>query len=171
MVRTMATSLASLSRSRTKLWSIFRRARGEALEVAEGRVTGAEIVQGKAHAALTQHLHALDHRLDILGQLAFGQFQFQACGVGAAVGQGAQHIVDKLRAVQLAGAVHRQGQLGALRVLAPGRQRTNPQCQRRVILLKKVGRGKVAILGMVVNLLFKKLLSAFEQFIQQNLSE
>src|SRR5574343_1094384 len=56
---------------------------GQTLQVAQGRVPGTEVVNGKPHAQIVQRLHFGGHVVNILNQGAFGQFRFEAVGRGA----------------------------------------------------------------------------------------
>ena len=96
---------------------------GQALEVAQRRVAGAEIIQCKTDTALLQHVHLGDHLVHLFQQQAFGQLQFQQPGRGARVGQGGEQPGDEVRVAELPGAhVHGHRQVGRGRVAGPGCQ-------------------------------------------------
>ena len=73
---------------------------GKALEVRQGGVAGAKVIQCKAHASGLERHHLDDDVFHVLGQQAFGQLQLEQCRVGAAVAQRLQHLLDKAALVK-----------------------------------------------------------------------
>ena len=90
----------------------FQLVQGQALQVGQAGIAGAEVINRKAHAQTGQLVHAGHHHLGLLDQQALGHFQHQTARVGTAGGQDGLHIVHKPVLTKLAHAhIDRQVQL------------------------------------------------------------
>ncbi len=93
---------------------------GQAFEVGQRGIAGAEIVHGEADANISEFPHGLDDQVHIPHHQALGQLQLEPAGIGPALVQRAAHLGDEIGLVKLAGAdVDRQLQVTGGRVLAP----------------------------------------------------
>src|SRR5829696_5719787 len=78
---------------------------GEVAEIGQGRVAGAEVVDGQVDAEGPQAAEALQHGLLVGGQDTLGDLQHQLVGVEAGGVQGAGHVLEQVGLLELA---HRQ---------------------------------------------------------------
>src|SRR5471030_93119 len=69
----------------------------EALQVGQAGITGAEVVQRQGHAQRRDAVHDADHAVDVVHQRAFGDFQFQPCGLEAVALQRGGHAQRQRR--------------------------------------------------------------------------
>ena len=61
-----------------KLWSILTRLIGKRLDVAEGRIAGAEIIDRDVDAEFGQFRQIVRDGIDVMHDDALGQFEFEA---------------------------------------------------------------------------------------------
>jgi hypothetical protein len=76
---------------------------GEAAQVGQGRVAGAEVVDGQVHAERLELVQADDGHLQVVHQDALGDLQGQALGGEAGVAEGRGHVVGQVAAEQVMG--------------------------------------------------------------------
>src|SRR5439155_25902455 len=76
---------------------------GEALEVAQRRIAGAEVVDGNAHAQRLQLAQRLDGRLRVLHGVALRDLQLEQARRQAGVGEGVGDVTDEPGLLELPG--------------------------------------------------------------------
>ena len=113
------------------------------LEIAQAGVAGAKVVQRKSDAFALELPHACNGVFDVAQQQAFGEFELEFGGVGAAVRQRLQHAANKARLAKLACAdIHGDRKVArgfvpapALQLFARGLQHKLAQRQNQAGLL------------------------------------
>eukprot|EP01022_Parablepharisma_sp_SALTPOND_P027435 TRINITY_DN665_c0_g3_i1.p1 TRINITY_DN665_c0_g3~~TRINITY_DN665_c0_g3_i1.p1 ORF type:complete len:1952 (-),score=631.07 TRINITY_DN665_c0_g3_i1:246-6101(-) len=101
----------------------FKLIQRQPLEVGQGGVTGAEIVQRELHAIGLEGEHLLDDVFDIVHQQALGEFQLEAARIGAGPFDGIEHGLDEIGLAQLRRAdIDGNAQVFAVGLVGPGGQ-------------------------------------------------
>ncbi len=132
---------------------------GQALEVAQRRVPGTEIVQREPYADPLELRHAADRVFHVAQQQAFGELELEPLRIGPGGRERSQHLRHEIGLAELPRAhVHRDGESGrdgmgspAHKLLARGLQHLPAQREDEAGLLgerDEVGRAHQALHGM-----------------------